>query len=782
MAQDERVTLIIQAKDRASRVLSTLDNRLGRIGFAAAGAAAALGTAAIAAGSLLARSTLEAASSAENLRLRLDALLGSTEEGGRAFQQLADFASTVPFEFEEIIQSSAQLAGIVKGGADEIASLLPLIADLAAVSGLTLEQTTQQVVRMFSAGAGSADLFRERGINAMLGFQAGVQVSADETRRRLIEAWEDPESKFRGASGRMANTWTGLLSMMSDRWFQFRLKIADAGFFDRAKEALREMLDRITQLADSGALDAVATMLGERLAEGIEFATEKLSDFADAAATNGDVWLAWAKLILVSIRQVGVGFFKLVQIAFNAGQLIGNAFAAGAAVLVRTFGEVLNRAIVEPINRRVLEPINKLRELVGNEPIKLIPEIDVSGVDQYIDTQAEAFRANASQLADATRDLLAADEPIRDAAVELLVAQAQAAGRAAAGISEAAKNASDRIRATLSGSGSASGGLSEDALKLIEKFEAQLAAIQQRAQILGPEYDVLGERVRAYTSFINAATEQGINLDTQLSGNLGTLRDVARAYLDTQGAINSSNAAAQRWQGTMELAQQAIQASIPVREQLLAQQFALVQAFLNGRVAAEDFARAMEYLRKAMEEGVQGGVNSVKDVVATARPQMARLGRLLITGIGQGMADAKDILVSILTSIIDGLISLGISKLKIFSPSRVTHEWGVYLVEGMARGLESQQSRLAATWQQTLGLITPPDGISLGLNGGLTLAGAGATSVSSVAAPDRKPMKLQLEGPDLPPAPNPLAAARDRDWQRFYRNTVIVAREDGFHG
>jgi len=59
---------------------------------------------------------------------------------------------------------------------------------------------------MYSAGAASADLFRERGILAMLGFQAGVTYSAEETRQRLMQAWLEPESKFKGMTGEMAKT------------------------------------------------------------------------------------------------------------------------------------------------------------------------------------------------------------------------------------------------------------------------------------------------------------------------------------------------------------------------------------------------------------------------------------------------------------------------------------------------------------------------------------------------------------------------------------------------
>lgn len=193
------------------------------------GALAALG------GVAVAKSFINAASTSENLRVRLTALLGSVAEGNRLFEEMVHFAGQVPFEYEEIMNSATTLAGVVKGGVDEVTNLMPMITDLAAVSGLTMQQTTEQVVRMFSAGAGSADLFRERGILAMLGFEAGVKISAEETRKTLIRAWEDPESKFRGVTAELATTWDGLMSMMSDKWFQFRTTVMDAGVFNFLK-------------------------------------------------------------------------------------------------------------------------------------------------------------------------------------------------------------------------------------------------------------------------------------------------------------------------------------------------------------------------------------------------------------------------------------------------------------------------------------------------------------------------------------------------------------------
>ena len=213
----------------------------------------------------LAKSVIDAASTSEQYRVRLKVLLRDVGEANRLFDEMRQFASEVPFEFQEIMGSATQLAGVLRGGVDEIGEWIPLIGDLAATSGLSIQETTTQVIRMLSAGAAAADLFRERGILAMLGFQAGVAVSAEETRKRLMEAWTKADSQFRGATNELAKTWVGLTSMMSDSWFNFQNQVMDAAPFDFLKGALEEINARVR--AQAGGTEALAQSLGENLVE-----------------------------------------------------------------------------------------------------------------------------------------------------------------------------------------------------------------------------------------------------------------------------------------------------------------------------------------------------------------------------------------------------------------------------------------------------------------------------------------------------------------------------------
>jgi len=85
---------------------------------------------------LMAKSFIDVASTTESYQLRLKALLGSQAKANKLFQDMTKFAGKVPFEYREIMGAATQLAGVMEGGVEEVNKWMPMIADLAAVSGL----------------------------------------------------------------------------------------------------------------------------------------------------------------------------------------------------------------------------------------------------------------------------------------------------------------------------------------------------------------------------------------------------------------------------------------------------------------------------------------------------------------------------------------------------------------------------------------------------------------------------------------------------------------------
>ena len=278
MASEREIEIVISAKDEYTKQLRKASVSVDRFAtksaraFLRAGKSAAAFTrnlfslrrvlTSIAAGaaagygiSRLANLFISAGSTTEQLQVRLSALLGTQEEGARLFQLMSDFAGKVPFEYREIMEASTQLAGIMKGGADQIRSWMPLIGDVAAVAGVSIGIATEQVVRMLSSGAQAAEIFKEKGTLSLLGFQSGVSYTAEETRKKIIAEWEKTGSRFRGVTDELAKTWAGKVSMLKDAWFQFKDSVAKAGFLDFAKESIDDLLRKIENLKSTGKLD-----------------------------------------------------------------------------------------------------------------------------------------------------------------------------------------------------------------------------------------------------------------------------------------------------------------------------------------------------------------------------------------------------------------------------------------------------------------------------------------------------------------------------------------------
>ena len=265
---------------------SNAKEAFGQVNAAAAQAATAIAaatTAAAASFTAIQAAVIDTSSEFENFQVRLNHVLGSVSEGNRLFNDMTKFASSVPFAFDDIMGAATQMSGVMSGGVDEVNQWMPMIADLAAVSGLSITDTTDQVVRMYSAGAASADLFRERGITAMLGFQSGVSVSAEDTRKQLMAAFEDPQSKFRGASADLALTWDGTMSMMGDKWTLFKKQIGDDGAFAAAKNALKGVLDELNNNNDG--INALSAGISTGLIDAMQLAIFTAGEFAKVLAS-----------------------------------------------------------------------------------------------------------------------------------------------------------------------------------------------------------------------------------------------------------------------------------------------------------------------------------------------------------------------------------------------------------------------------------------------------------------------------------------------------------------
>jgi len=364
MAQN--LVLNILAKDKTKVALQGVRNGLNNLRtavFSLQSAIVGIG------GGLVIRSLTKVGSEVEDLGVRFNFLFGNVQEGTKAFDNLISFAARVPFSLQEISAASGNLAVVAKD-ADDLTRILKITGNVAAVTGLDFRQTAEQIQRSFAGGIAAADVFRERGVRALLGFKAGATVTAEAT----IKAFEDTfgeGGRFGKATEVLATTFTGTLSMLSDKLFKFKLETNRAGFFDFFKNALVVINKGIEDNAK--ALSNFSQAVGEGLVNFIKQALlggaallDLLRPIFQTVAIGLGGLLDVVKGLPPGIRELGiVGFLMLGRTGKIAVVgILGLLKAIGVdldAITNKVFGKGQNTG-VGPAFKSVNEFIKKIEE------------------------------------------------------------------------------------------------------------------------------------------------------------------------------------------------------------------------------------------------------------------------------------------------------------------------------------------------------------------------------------------------------------------------------------
>ena len=321
MAQNLKINIL--ARDKTKQALTSVRGGLAKV----KSAVFSLQTAFVGLGAgLVIKNLVSTGREIENLRTRLKFLLKNTDEGAKAFDNMAKFASKVPFSLEEISSGSGILA-TVTDNADDLQKMLEITGNVAATTGLDFRTAAEQIQRSFSAGIGAADLFREKGVRNMLGFKAGATVSIEDT----IAAFERVFGKggrFGNSTDELAKTFEGTLSMIGDKIFTFKKVLLEAGFFEELKKQFGDLDKFLEDNAEK--LDEIATTVGKNLAQGLAGAVEIGRSLIPTLKKIGEG--------LVSIKD---GFMSLPEFVREAGIIAaflfgkkGIAAVAGISFLI----------------------------------------------------------------------------------------------------------------------------------------------------------------------------------------------------------------------------------------------------------------------------------------------------------------------------------------------------------------------------------------------------------------------------------------------------------------
>ena len=318
---------------------------------------------------LVAKSFLDTAKEIENLRVRFRFLFKDAQEGEKAFKGLVKFAGDVPFALEEIQRGAGNLA-VVSKNAKELNELLAITGDIATVAGLDFQSTAEQLQRVFSGGIAAADRFRDLGVRDMLGFQQGVQYSAEQSREHILKAFRDGTTNVKGASAVMATTFSGVMSMIGDKFLQFKIAVMDSAPFDFIKAGAMLLEKELAK--NFGSIEKFGEEMGKSLVE----AFKSVLMFGARTLDFFDPFFKFMKKSIINLIEFAQG----IPAPFDTLGVIGFLMlgAKGKALIFIIGGFIDNirsglASIIDGI-ADVQESLNKIKWGRSKEQIKAVDD------------------------------------------------------------------------------------------------------------------------------------------------------------------------------------------------------------------------------------------------------------------------------------------------------------------------------------------------------------------------------------------------------------------------
>ncbi|MCA3413830.1 MAG: hypothetical protein INF84_04435 [Roseomonas sp.] len=380
MSGSLRLSILIEAIDRASQPLAALQARLGGIaaGMLAVGQAAqrlsnvsgasvlagALGNvagrardAAGAVAGLSAKLAIGAAGGAflfnqqfvrgaadfQNYQVTLETVMGSAEAAQERLQQLTEFANQTPFNVGEVVRAGVSLQTLgIRGEAAEMS--LKAAGDAASVFGGGLDQA---INAMNAVLRGENDPIERYGIQArtegravMLSWiENGRQMRASADKNSRSEVARITAMAMAGVAPdgmrRRAQTWDGMLSNLADAWSNFTRAVATSGPFQFLQDQLRDVLAWIERMKTEGRLDQWARDIGAGITRAFEAVRQFVVGTEDTPGVIdrlSNVFERVSRVLAPVVERFGglETFLAAVALALSGGLLTSLASLAAA--------------------------------------------------------------------------------------------------------------------------------------------------------------------------------------------------------------------------------------------------------------------------------------------------------------------------------------------------------------------------------------------------------------------------------------------------------------------
>lgn len=586
-----------------------------------AAAAAAVG----AAFGKMATSAVKTSANLEKFETRLGGLLGGLDKGKARVQELFELSARTPFQIQGLVEADATLEGFgvnasrVRGG----------VLDLAGAMGMDVTEAANAVGKALAGGAGAADVLRDKGVLAMVEMEAGMstaKMSTEQFREALVNTLET-NSKLAGGTERLAQTYSGLVSTLSDQWTIFTKQVGDAQLFSTAKATLKTILELLDEnkTETAGLANIVGNWLAKAMINVVDLGFKIAATFVrmqEGGQVFKQIWLA----IRIAIKDANVAIYDLLSNLPGVGDAfatLGDEQAKISATLNREFAATAD--VVDDLRAKQEAILDK-----GDQTVERIRTL----ADEY--QRAADAAGTVAEKSDKIMTMEGVDKKAEAGAAKAAKADEKAAAKAAKDLAKFEKQL-EKLGTAFAKNGRATQG----PIKQSEKLGNQLAKMQKeftqaalKAVELGPSamaaFDKIKGGMIASMNEIEAAIPKAQRQETMsqitgavgggMSAAAGVMQDGGLGLLGSAGPMGAGAAALigvgqageAEYQSQVEQAAQEIakerQANLQKQADKLKQAGASEQALAAQGLSSADIAAAGE-VTEADKEEAEGGID-----------------------------------------------------------------------------------------------------------------------------------------------------------------------------
>lgn len=367
--------------------------------FSLQGAFAALGL------GMITRDFINAASSAEQLRVQLESLTG---RGTEMFQTLNKWAAKMPVDTEKAIEVFKRMQAY---GLDPTTKKMTILTDASmALTGTTqgLQQISRALGQMAAKGKISAEEINqlaEAGYNARTVLKKQFDLTGTDfenlskvlrekavTTATVIKTlFEDMKKQFGGISKAMEDSWVGIMNRIKHQWWMLRLKVMETGPFQVMRLSLDKFLSSLEGAKGQMKLDEYAKVMSDKMLVSFEAIAKGAGYIGDSFRGWKLIWLglkaAWSTWVYAILE----GYDKLLR----ASRAIYDFVGADTSTMIKINTALLDlRYTMKGLSSEIEETAEEIRNLAKQES-------NVKAVER----EFEKIRKKAKEMAAAMKDV-----------------------------------------------------------------------------------------------------------------------------------------------------------------------------------------------------------------------------------------------------------------------------------------------------------------------------------------------------------------------------------------